>query len=193
MPPPLVAAAPETAFPQVLISFSSLKNVSVLSTLIYNAWLIQSRAVTVTHNHDSHAVRILPAMAQYHQIVFGHHRGISYSYLLPKFEDFVPTSLGSGAISTRQKCVTVTADYCRLTYKYVLSAAVTSKPDEPCRCEITYAEDSNGRWFSESCLARAQQVSSIEMGKYDYQSRASEASEALVAWNGDNLATHLLN
>ena len=115
------------------------------------------------------------------------------SYLLPKLEDFVPTSLGSGAISTRQKCVTVTADYCRLTYKYVLSAAVTSKPDEPCRCEITYAEDSNGRWFSESCLARAQQVSSIEMGKYDYQSRASEASEALVAWNGDNLATHLLN
>ena len=36
------------------------------------------------------------------------------SYLLPKLEDFVPTSLGSGAIYTCQKCVTVTADYCRL-------------------------------------------------------------------------------
>ena len=34
------------------------------------------------------------------------------SYLLPKFEDMVPTSLGSGAIQTRQKCVTVTTDYC---------------------------------------------------------------------------------
>ena len=34
------------------------------------------------------------------------------SYLLPKFEDFVPTSLGCGAIQTRRKCVTVTADYC---------------------------------------------------------------------------------
>ena len=33
-------------------------------------------------------------------------------YLLPKFEDLVPTSLGSGAILTRRKCVTVTADYC---------------------------------------------------------------------------------
>ena len=28
-----------------------------------------------------------------------------------KFEDLVPTSLGSGAIKTFQKCVTVTADY----------------------------------------------------------------------------------
>ena len=36
------------------------------------------------------------------------------SYLLPKFEDLVHTSLGSGAISTRQKCVTVTADYCKI-------------------------------------------------------------------------------
>ena len=34
------------------------------------------------------------------------------SYLLPQFEDLVPTSLGSGAILTRRKCVTVTADYC---------------------------------------------------------------------------------
>ena len=34
------------------------------------------------------------------------------SYLLPKFEELVPTSLGSGAISTRRKCVTLTADYC---------------------------------------------------------------------------------
>ena len=34
------------------------------------------------------------------------------SYLLPKFEDFFSTSLGSGAIQTRRKCVTVTADYC---------------------------------------------------------------------------------
>ena len=34
------------------------------------------------------------------------------SYLLPKFKDLVPTNLGSGAIWTRRKCVTVTADYC---------------------------------------------------------------------------------
>ena len=34
------------------------------------------------------------------------------SYLLPKFEDLVPTSLGSGAVQTRRECVTVTADYC---------------------------------------------------------------------------------
>ena len=33
-------------------------------------------------------------------------------YLPPKFEDLVPTSLGSGAIRTSRKCVTVTADYC---------------------------------------------------------------------------------
>ena len=30
------------------------------------------------------------------------------------------------------------------------------------RCEITYAEDSNGRWFSESCLA-AQQVTRLSV------------------------------
>jgi len=35
------------------------------------------------------------------------------SYLLPTFEYLVPTSLGSGAIYTRRKCVTVTADYCK--------------------------------------------------------------------------------
>ena len=34
------------------------------------------------------------------------------NYLLPKFEDLDPTSLGSEAIYTRLKCVTVTADYC---------------------------------------------------------------------------------
>ena len=34
------------------------------------------------------------------------------SYLLPKFEDLVPTSLDSGAIQTHRKCVIVTADYC---------------------------------------------------------------------------------
>ena len=39
---------------------------------------IQSWAVTVTRNHDIHAaVRILPAVAQYHKMVLGHHRGIS--------------------------------------------------------------------------------------------------------------------
>ena len=38
-------------------------------------------------------------------MVLGHHK-------LLKFEDLVPTSLGSGAIKTCQKCVTVTADYC---------------------------------------------------------------------------------
>ena len=47
----------------------------------------------MTRNHDSHAVRILPAVAQYHKIVLGHH-----SYLVPKFKDLVPTSLGSGAV-----------------------------------------------------------------------------------------------
>ena len=29
-------------------------------------------------SNDSHAVRILPAVAQYHTMVLGHHRGISY-------------------------------------------------------------------------------------------------------------------
>ena len=38
---------------------------------------IQSWAVTVTRNHDSHVVRILLAVAQYHKLVLGHHRGIS--------------------------------------------------------------------------------------------------------------------
>ena len=38
------------------------------------------------------------------------------SYLLPKFEDLVSTSLGSGAIQTRRKSVTVTADYCIWTW-----------------------------------------------------------------------------
>ena len=38
---------------------------------------IQSWAITVTRNHDSHAVCIMPAVAQYHKIVLGHHRGIS--------------------------------------------------------------------------------------------------------------------
>ena len=33
------------------------------------------------------------------------------NYLLPKFEDLDPTSLGSEAIYTRRKCVTVTADH----------------------------------------------------------------------------------
>ena len=36
------------------------------------------------------------------------------SYLLPQFEDLAPTSLGSGAIQTRRKCVAVTTDYCNL-------------------------------------------------------------------------------
>ena len=40
------------------------------------------------------------------------------SYPLPKFEDLVPTSLGSGEFSTRRKCVTVTADYCILLILY---------------------------------------------------------------------------
>ena len=43
------------------------------------------------------------------------------SYLLPKFEDLVSTSLGSGAIQTRRKCVTVTADNCNQILSLVLS------------------------------------------------------------------------
>ena len=38
------------------------------------------------------------------------------SYLLPKFEDLVPASLGSRAILTHWKCVTVTADYCNVNF-----------------------------------------------------------------------------
>ena len=45
------------------------------------------------------------------------------SYLLPKFEDLVPSSLGSGAIETRRKCVAVTADYC--------NRRTNSPPPEP--------------------------------------------------------------
>ena len=48
-------------------------------------------------------------------MVLCHHGGY-LSYLLPKLEDLVPTSLGSGAISTCRKCVTVTADYCTSLY-----------------------------------------------------------------------------
>ena len=43
-------------------------------------------------------------------MVLGHNRGISY--LLPKLEDIIPTSLGDIAILNRRKSVTVTADYC---------------------------------------------------------------------------------
>ena len=35
---------------------------------------------------------------RYHKMVLGHHVEGYLSYLLPKFEDLVPTSLGSGAI-----------------------------------------------------------------------------------------------
>ena len=40
------------------------------------------------------------------------------SYLLPKYEDLVPTSLSSGAIQTRRKCVSVPADYCRIFFLF---------------------------------------------------------------------------
>ena len=67
----------------------------------------------MTRNHDSHAVRIFPTVAQYHKIVWVTIEEY-LSYLLPKFEDLVPTRLGSGAILTCHKCVTLTADFCMM-------------------------------------------------------------------------------